>query len=305
MPKYRRFALVAIVLALATGGCASPAAPASAPRDDRPLVLATFTVLRDLAQRVAGDELRVESVTKVGAEIHGYEPTPSDLTRAHGAQLILSNGLGLEGWLAQFVQDVDAPQVVLSKGIDPIDITVGEYKGRPNPHAWMSPVAAEVYVRNAAAAFATLLPGAADEFSANADALIAQLGELADELRSAVAALPESQRMLISCEGAFSYLARDAGLDEGYLWAVNQESQGTARQAAALIDTVRQRHVPAVFCESTVSDAVQQQVVADTGARFGGILYVDSLSDGPPVATFPDLLRYDIRAIVDGLGGSR
>jgi manganese transport system substrate-binding protein len=305
MPKFsglRSVALAVSVLAASTGCSGTVDSPAAA--DPRPLALTTFTVLQDLAENVAGDEVRVESITRVGAEIHGYEPTPSDLTRADGADLLLANGLGLESWFEQFTADLDAPTVVLSDGIEPIPIAVGDYEGRPNPHAWMSPVAAETYVANLVTAFSDLVPSATETFEANAAAYIVKLRAAAKELSAAVASLPAGQRMLVSCEGAFSYLARDAGLDEGYLWAVNQEGQGTPQQAARLIDTVRGRDVPAVFCESTVSDAAQQQVVTDSGARFGGVLYVDSLSAGEPVPTYLDLLRHDIRLISRGLGGS-
>lgn len=304
MPKPVAFrgAVLTLSLLAACAGCASPADVSAAP-DSRPLALTTFTVLQDLAENVAGDVIRVESITRVGAEIHGYEPTPSDLTRADGADLLLANGLGLESWFEQFTADIEAPSVVLTEGIEPIPIAVGDYEGRPNPHAWMSPVAAETYVRNLVEAFSDLVPSASGTFEANGAAYTAKLREAADDLSTAVAALPPDQRMLVSCEGAFSYLARDAGLDEGYLWAVNQEGQGTPQQAARLIDTVRERNVPAVFCESTVSDAAQQQVVTDTGARFGGTLYVDSLSAGEPVPTYLDLLRYDIDLITSALGG--
>lgn len=303
MPKSLLGAAVALSLVALCAGCSST--ESSAAPDTRPVALTTFTVLEDLAENVAGDLIRVESITKAGAEIHGYEPTPSDLTRAQGADLLLANGLGLESWFDQFTDDVDAPTVVLSDGIEPIAITVGEYEGRPNPHAWMSPTAAETYVTNLVTAFSDLLPAESATFEANGAAFIAELRVVADDLSAAVASLPTDQRMLVTCEGAFSYLARDAGLDEGYLWAVNQEGQGTPQQTTHLIDTVRERNVPAVFCESTVSDAAQQQVVVDADTTFGGVLYVDSLSVGDPVPTYLDLLRYDIDLITRGLGDAQ
>lgn len=291
---------------LGLSGCSDPAdggvtARSGAGLDDRPLVLTTFTVLADMAREVGGDAVRVESITKVGAEIHGYEPTPSDLTRAQDADLILDNGLGLEKWFAQFTEGLDAPTVTLSDGIIPINISVGEYEGTPNPHAWMSPLAGEIYVANIAAALTELAPDAAADIEANAAAYTGELSSLSDDLAAAVVAIPDAERMLVTCEGAFSYLARDVGLDEGYLWAVNQESQGTPQQVVALIETVERRRVPAVFCESTVSDASQQVVADESGARLGGTLYVDSLSDGDPVPSYLELLRYDIRMIVKGL----
>ena len=293
---------------LALSGCGATVSDSSdssnagaGTRDDRPLVLTTFTVLADMAREVGGDAVRVESITKVGAEIHGYEPTPSDLTRAQDADLILDNGLGLEKWFKQFTAGLDAPAVTLSDGVTPINISIGEYEGTPNPHAWMSPLSGEIYVANIAAALTQLAPDAAADIAVNAAEYTAELAKLSEELATAVAEIPTQERMLVSCEGAFSYLARDVGLDEGYLWAVNQESQGTPQQVVSLIETVTARNVPAVFCESTVSDASQRVVADESGARLGGMLYVDSLSDGEPVPTYLELLRYDIRTIVEGL----
>ncbi|MBO9569198.1 MAG: metal ABC transporter substrate-binding protein [Cellulomonas iranensis] len=301
-------ALAALALAVGLLAACSPGAadatPADDPADDRPVVLTTFTVLADIARNVAGDHLRVESITRVGAEIHGYDPTPGDVARARDADLVLDNGLGLEAWFAQFFDGVDVPHVVVSDGVDVLDVTEDAYAGRPNPHAWMSPLRTQVYVANVADAFADLDPAHAADYRANAAAYSAELQDVHDELVAAVATLPERQRVLVTCEGAFTYLAHDAGLDEHYLWAVNAERQSTPRQVAAVIDVVRERDVPAVFCESTVSDTAMRQVVDASDATFGGTLYVDSLSepDGP-VPTYLDLLRHDVRTIVDGLTG--
>lgn len=292
---------------LALTGCAGP----DAVTDDRPVVLTTFTVLADIAENVAGDHLRVESITKPGAEVHGYEPTPGDIRRAAAADLILDNGLNLEVWFAQFFEAVDAPHVVVSKDVEALDITEDAYAGKPNPHAWMSPANAQQYVDTMAAAFSELAPEHAEDFVANADAYKTELQQVQDDLTAELAELPESQRALVTCEGAFSYLARDAGLTEAYIWAVNAEQQATPRQIAATIEFVEKHDVPAVFCESTVSDSAMQQVVEATGTRFGGTLYVDSLSgaDGP-VPTYLDLIRHDADLIIAGLtaggsGGSR
>lgn len=297
----RRIALVASALVL--GACGNGAAAADAD-DGRPVVLTTFTVLGDIAQNVAGDNLRVESITKVGAEIHGYEPTPGDLRRASTADLILDNGLNLEAWFERFVADLDVPHVVVSEDVEVVSITGDAYEGLPNPHAWMSSVNAQVYIDNMVEAFAELDPENADEYAANAAAYKKELQAVQDQLVDALEVLPESQRALVTCEGAFSYLARDAGLQEAYIWPVNAEQQATPQQITDAIEFVQDNEVPAVFCESTVSDGPMQQVVAATGARFGGTLYVDSLSEpGGPVPTYLDLLRYDIETIVSGLTG--
>lgn len=295
--------LTSAAVALGLSGCSG--APANGESDDRPVVLTTFTVLADIAQEVAGDHLRVESITKVGAEIHGYEPTPGDLRRASGADLILDNGLNLEAWFAQFVEGLDVPHVVVSEGVEVMPIADGSAEGLPNPHAWMSALNTQVYVDNMVDAFSELDPQHADEYVANGEAYRAELQEVHDELVAELSALPENERALVSCEGAFSYLARDAGLTEQYLWAVNAEQQATPQQIARTIEFVDEQRVPAVFCESTVSDDAMQQVVEATDAAFGGTLYVDSLSEADgPVPTYLDLLRYDVDIITEALTGS-
>ncbi|MFJ6453329.1 metal ABC transporter substrate-binding protein [Paenarthrobacter sp. NPDC091669] len=299
----RRFAAVLTVIALALGISAC-GGNSSAGGDDKPVVLTTFTVLADIAKNVAGDKLRVESITKAGAEIHGYEPTPGDIRKAAQADLILDNGLNLEAWFAQFVEDLDVPHAVVSDGVEVMPIAEDSYQGKPNPHAWMSPKNVQIYANNMAKAFAKLDPSHASEFEANAKDYNAQLQTVQDEMVSKLSVLSEKQRALVTCEGAFSYLARDAGLKEVYIWAVNAEQQATPQQITRAIEFVKENQVPAVFCESTVSDAPMQQVVGATDARFGGTLYVDSLSEADgPVPTYLDLIRHDAKVITTALTG--
>lgn len=302
--SFRRLAVLpAAALLLALSACSGTAA--SEPGSEKPVVLTTFTVLADMAENVAGEHLQVESITKAGAEIHGYEPTPGDIRRASQADLILDNGMNLEAWFEQFTADLDVPRVTVSEGVDPVSIAEDAYAGLPNPHAWMSPLNAQVYVENMTEAFAELDPANADAFRANAEAYKQELQEVQDQLVTKLGALPESQRALVTCEGAFSYLARDAGLTERYIWAVNAEQQATPQQIAATIEFVKDNQVPAVFCESTVSDAPMQQVVEASGTKFGGVLYVDSLSEeGGPVPTYLDLIRHDSETIIAALAGA-
>lgn len=301
---HRRLAMGVIGVVL-LAGCGSPTSQDAA-KDDRPVVLTTFTVLQDIAQNVAGNHLVVESITKPGAEIHGYEPTPSDIRRAEDADLILDNGLNLEMWFKQFVADAEVPHRVVSDGVEVIDISEDAYKGLSNPHAWMSPMNVQIYVDNMVEAFGELDPDHANDFQANGDAYKAQLQEVQDQLVIELAKLPGQQRALVTCEGAFSYLTRDAGLTEKYIWAVNAEQQATPNQIASAIEFVKTNDVPAVFCESTVSDKPMQQVVEATEAKFGGTLYVDSLSEeGGPVPTYLDLIRYDTQTIIGALTGKQ
>ena len=222
--------LAASVLALSLTGCSSSGGNSAEAEKDRPVVLTTFTVLADIAENVAGDNLRVESITKAGAEIHGYEPTPGDIRKASEADLILDNGMNLEAWFAQFVEGLEVPHVVVSEGVDPIDITEDAYAGRPNPHAWMSPLNVQTYVDNMVKAFSDLDPDNAGDYEANGKAYKAKLQSVQDELVTELSVLPENQRALVTCEGAFSYLAKDAGLTEKYIWAVNAEQQATPQQ---------------------------------------------------------------------------
>lgn len=266
----------------------------------------TFTVIADMAANVAGDAADVVSITKPGAEIHGYEPTPRDILKAQDADLVLWNGMNLELWFEQFFRNLEhVPQAVVSAGIDPISIAEGSYEGKPNPHAWMSLESALIYVDNIAAAFIEHDPLNEDAYRANAEAYKAQIAETIAPLKAAVQTVPEAQRWLVTCEGAFSYLARDYGLNELYLWPMNADQTGTPKQVKKVIDGVRAHDIPVVFCESTVNTDPAKQVARETGARYGGVLYVDSLTEaGGPVPTYLDLLRVTSETVVMGLTGS-
>lgn len=273
-----------------------------------PLVLTTFTVIQDMASRVAGEFCQVESITKAGAEIHDYEPTPDDLKRAQKAQLILNNGLGLERWFERFVDESPAQRADLSEGITAIPISEGDFQGQANPHAWMSPENGKIYVENIVRALSSLVPDHAKDFEANGDAYKKELDNISSRLIEELSALPENQRTLVTCEGAFSYLCRDTNMKELYLWAVNAADEGTPQQIAKVVEAVKSQQIPAVFCESTVNPKAMQQVADETGATLKtdekNVLYVDSLSEADgPVPTYLDLLQHDADAIVSGLMG--
>ncbi|MEM7120245.1 MAG: metal ABC transporter substrate-binding protein [Pseudomonadota bacterium] len=270
---------------------------------DKMKVVTTFTVIADMASNVAGDTALVVSITKPGAEIHGYQPTPQDLVRASDADLILWNGMNLELWFEQFIANLgNPPSVTLTEGIDPIPITSGSYEGQPNPHAWMGLDNALVYIDNITAAFAEHDPKNAAVYAENARLYKERLRATIEPLRQAIASIPEDKRWLVTCEGAFSYLARDFGMKELYLWPMNTDEVGTPQQVRAVIDGVVANQIPVVFCESTVNTAPAQQVARETGASYGGVLYVDSLSDADgSVPTYLDLLEVTSRTIADGL----
>ncbi|GFE63666.1 metal ABC transporter substrate-binding protein [Litoreibacter roseus] len=277
------------------------AMPAAA--QDRFKAVTTFTVIADMARNVAGDVAVVESITKPGAEIHNYEPTPRDILRAQDADLVLWNGLNLELWFEQFFRNLrDVPSAVVTDGVEPMGISQGPYEGKPNPHAWMSLDSALIYVDNIVAAFAEHDPENAAIYQSNGENYKQEIIETIAPLREALNTIPEDRRWLVTSEGAFSYLARDFNLKELYLWPINADAQGTPKQVRTVIDTVRANDIPVIFSESTVSAAPAEQIARETGARYGGVLYVDSLS-GPdgPVPTYLDLLRVTSETIVNGL----
>lgn len=292
---FARSALAVLALCLAV-------LPAAA-QEERLKVVTTFTVIADIASNVAGEAADVESITRPNAEIHEYQPTPGDMLRAQDADLILWNGLNLELWFERFFQNLrDVPGVVVSEGVEPIGITEGPYSGKPNPHAWMSPSDVLTYVENIRAAFAEHDPANAEIYAANAAAYSAEIEAMVQPIRERLSTIPEERRWLVTSEGAFSYLARDFGLKELYLWPINADAQGTPQQIRKVIDQMRENGIPAIFSESTVSPNPAQQVARETGASYGGVLYVDSLSDADgPVPTYLDLLRVTTETIAEGL----
>lgn len=292
-------------LAAALGAAAllSTTASAQAPAARKQFrVVTTFTIIQDIAQNVAGTAAVVESVTKPGAEIHEYQPTPLDVVRAQSADLVLWNGLNLERWFEKFLENVkDVPSAIVTEGIEPMGITEGPYTGNPNPHAWMSPTNALIYIENIRKALAKHDPANAETYAQNARAYAEQIQALDEPIRKRLASIPESRRFLVTSEGAFSYLTRDYKMREAYLWPINADEQGTPQQVRKIIDLVRKNKIPVVFSESTISDRAAKQVARETGARYGGVLYVDSLSAANgPVPTYIDLLKVTSETIANG-----
>lgn len=309
MPRPARHPAIARLATRAFAACALavlgllPATLAPAVAGDKFKAVTTFTVIADMARNVAGDAAVVESITRPGAEIHNYQPTPGDILKAQDADLILWNGLNLELWFEKFFQNLkNVPSAVVSDGVVPMGIAEGPYTGKPNPHAWMSTDAALIYVDNIRDAFVRHDPANAATYRTNAEAYKAKITAALAPAKAKTAALPQDRRWLVTSEGAFSYLARDMGLKELYLWPINADSQGTPQQVRKVIDTMRRNAIPVVFSESTVSDKPARQVARETGATYGGVLYVDSLSEpGGPVPTYVDLLQVTADTIARGL----
>ncbi|APS29988.1 metal ABC transporter substrate-binding protein [Pectobacterium brasiliense] len=290
---FRRIALPCALLLLAS---------TSAQAAEKLKVITTFTIIQDIAQNIAGDAATVESITKPGAEIHDYQPTPRDIVKTQSAQLVLWNGMNLERWFTRFFENVkNVPAVVVTEGITPLPIREGAYNGNPNPHAWMSPSNALIYIENIRKGLVQADPANAETYNRNAKAYAEKIKALDAPLRERLARIPEQQRWLVTSEGAFSYLAKDYQFNEVYLWPINADEQGSPQQVRRVIDTVREKAIPVVFSESTVSDKPAKQVSKETGAKYGGVLYVDSLStEKGPVPTYIDLLKVTVETIAKG-----
>lgn len=300
----RQFTGLAVAAALICSGAASQGAFAQGAPAKPLRVVTTFTVIQDIAQNVAGTAAIVESITKPGAEIHDYQPTPLDVVKAQSADLVLWNGMNLERWFERFFENVkEVKSAVVTEGIVPMGIKEGPYEGKPNPHAWMSTASALIYVENIRKALAEADPANAATYAKNAAAYSEQVRAVDAPLRARLDKVPADKRWLVSSEGAFSYLTRDYGWREAYLWPINADEQGTPQQVRRLIDLVRKNKIPAVFSESTISDRAAKQVARETGATYGGVLYVDSLSDARgAVPTYLKLLEVTVDTIAKGFG---
>ena len=269
---------------------------------NKEVILASFTVLADIIENVAKDEFVVKSITKPGVEVHGYQPTPSDLIKASKAFVFIDNGFGFELWAEKFVSNLQIKRVTISNRLEPIFISEDFYKGKPNPHAWISPKRGMIYVDVIVDSLSELKPSEAESFKNNGQIYKNKIAKIDKDFSLFINNLEKNNRYLVTCEGAFSYLTNDYGLKEAYLWPVNAESQITPKRMARIISLVKNKNIPSVFCESTVSNESQMVVANETGAKFGGDLFVDSLSqDNKSANTYLKMLQHNLTLIKKGL----
>ena len=269
---------------------------------NKEVILASFTVLADIIENVAKDEFVVKSITKPGVEVHGYQPTPSDLIKASKAFVFIDNGFGFELWAEKFVSNLQIKRVTISNRLEPIFISEDFYKSKPNPHAWISPKRGMIYVDVIVDSLSELKPSEAESFKNNGQIYKNKIAKIDKDFSLFINNLEKNNRYLVTCEGAFSYLTNDYGLKEAYLWPVNAESQITPKRMARTISLVKNKNIPSVFCESTVSNESQMVVASETGAKFGGDLFVDSLSqDNKSANTYLKMLQHNLTLIKKGL----
>ena len=294
------YLFLSALLFINLSGCSKPINKIT--KGNNQVILTSFTVLADMIKNVAGDEFKVESITKIGMEVHGYQTTPSDLIRGSEATVFIDNGFGFELWAEKFLTNLDLKRITIADSITPIFISEDAYKGKPNPHAWISPKRGGEYIDIIVDTLSDIKPEKKEYFIKNSVMYKNKIDKIEKEFTLFINSLKENKKFLITCEGAFSYLAKDYDLKEGYLWPVNAESGVTPKRMASVINQVKENKIPAVFCESTVSNESQLVVADETGAKFGGNLYVDSLSqeDGP-ASTYLNMLNHNLNLIKDGL----
>jgi len=283
-----------LLLALAISLGASPL-HAQAPLN----VVASFSILGDFVKNVGGDRVEVTTLVGPDGDVHVYTPTPSDARKIADAKLLIVNGFGLEGWLSRLLQAAGgkASIVTVTSGIAPLRLG-----SDADPHAWQSVANAEKYVANIRDALAAADPPDAEFFRQNAQAYLARLDALDGEVRQAVSQIPESRRKVISTHDAFGYFAARYGIAFIAPIGVSTEAEPSARDIAKIIAQVKAERIPAVFLERIGDPRLMRRISAETGARIGGTLYSDSLSDEKGEApTYIDMVRHNIRTLTSAL----
>jgi zinc/manganese transport system substrate-binding protein len=288
----RRFCLLLIGLAVAAA-----ASPLRA--DDRLDVVASFSILGDFVRNVGGDKVDVTTLVGPNGDVHVYTPAPADARKVADARLVVVNGLGLEGWMPRLAQSAGshAPIVIASSGIAPL-----QHGAAADPHAWQSVANAKIYVANIGAALVQADPADASYFRDHAAHYLAELDALDREVRGAIEQIPPERRQVISTHSAFGYFARDYGIAFIAPLGVSTETEPSARDLAGIISQVKAARIPAVFVENISDDRLVGRIAAETGARVGGTLYSDGLTDEKGAApTYIAMVRHNIKALTSAL----
>jgi zinc/manganese transport system substrate-binding protein len=265
--------------------------------------VASFSILADLVKQVGGDRVDVTAIVGPDGDAHVFQPSPLDAKAVANANVVVINGLGLEGWMARLIQSsgTKAPVVVASKGVRPLQ-GEGEEKGKADPHAWQSIANAKIYVANIRDGLIAADPQDKADFEKNAKDYLAKLDQLETEVKAAIASIPPKNRKIITTHDAFGYFARAYGMTFIAPQGVSTETEPSAKDVAKIIRQVKAQHVPAVFLENISDDRLMQQIARETGAKTGDKLYSDALSKpGAGAATYVDMMHNNIAAFTKAL----
>lgn len=271
----------------------------SAQASDKLPVVATFTILADLARNVGGDRVEVRTLVGPNGDAHVYQPTPADAKNLGAARLILVNGLGLEGWIDRLIKasGAKAPVVVATKGIQPRQLEEAGHIGA-DPHAWQSIANAKIYVANIRDGLIAADPEGADNYRANTAAYLAKLDALEAEVTAALAKIPPARREIITTHDAFGYFG--AAYEFRFIApeGVSTETEASARDVARIIRQIKAEKIPAVFLENVADPRLAKRIAEESGAKIGGALFSDALSpaDGP-AATYIEMMRNNVKEL--------
>ena len=263
-------------------------------------VVASFSILVDFVKNVGGDRVHVTSLVGPNGDVHVYAPAPQDAKTIAGAELVVINGLGLEGWLPRLLQSSGSKAVVVtaSNGIDPLKLG-----SEADPHAWQSVANAKIYVTTIRDALMQADAADAGYFRKNAERYLAELDALDRDVRDAVAKIPPERRKVISTHRAFGYFEKAYGIQFIAPLGVSTETEPSARDVAAIIAQVRKDKIPAVFLENISDDRMVRRLAEETGAKLGGTLFSDGLTDEKGLApTYIAMVRHNIKALTSALG---
>jgi len=294
--------------ALAASALAALFVAASARAQDRLKVIASFSILGDLVKNVGGDRVEVATLVGPNGNAHVYAPSPGDAKKVADAKLVFVNGLGFEGWLERLVKasGTKAPIVIATKGIKPLERT-GDHDhdhdhGRADPHAWQSVANAKIYVANIRDALIVADPTGKDAYFANAAAYLAKLDALEREVREVIAKIPADRRRVITSHNAFGYFQNAYGVNFIAPQGVSTEAEASAKDVAAIIAQIKKQKAAAVFLENVTDPRLVEQIARETGAKVGGTLYSDALTDDKGDATtYIDLIRHNLRQLASAL----
>jgi zinc/manganese transport system substrate-binding protein len=284
----------------------SASAPALAQEKLR--VLATFSILGDLVRNVGGDRVEVSTLVGPNSDAHVYSPAPADAKKVAAAQVVITNGFGFEGWMARLVRasGSKASPTVATKGIKARKPAAhGHGHDDTDPHAWQSVANAKIYVANIRAALIAADPAGKAAYEANATAYLEKLDALDKEVREAVATIPRDRRRIITSHDAFGYFQAAYGIEFIAPQGVSTESEASARDVGRIITQIKRQKIPAVFLENITDPRLIQRIAAESGAKVGGQLYSDALTDEKGAApTYIDLIRHNVRQLVSALATS-
>jgi len=290
----RRIVLVLVALLLPVS---------AAPAQEKLRAVATFSILADFVKNVGGDRVDVQALVGPNADAHVYQPSPGDAKALADAKVIFTNGLGFEGWIARLIKasGTRAPMVVATKGMKPRKMDEDGH-AETDPHAWQSVPNAKIYVANIRDALIAADPAGKSSYEANATTYLAKLAALDADVKAMIDKIPAERRRIITTHDAFGYFAAAYGVSFIAPQGVSTESEVSARDVAKIITQIRKQKIPAVFLENITDDRLLKRIGAEGGARVGGTLYSDALTDEKgPAPTYIDMMRHNVKQLADAL----